>query len=664
MAPHGPARLRSLGGCITCRRRHVKCDEERPLCAQCLQAGLDCGGYKARIAFDTDDHDPDSLRRPLYTAKEQQCLSSKLAASVSTKSLHKLLLDLDESNVTDGNYHGPFGVFTVKTSTSALPSPTTSQSDESSGELSSESHFETCFDGPEISLDQAFDDLFPDIFPDLDEQHVQEPESEDSLGQLISLGQECESWLTPSIPVNHHVPSNIPQDAAFLLSNYRDSVIDYLSPLQRRKTLWHVQHLPNAMITMAALSLGDDPGQAKLCIFYAMLSISAFSLQGGFSGKMADFWRTRGLDLKSRAQLHHSHMLQNLSQGTKCAKYKEVLMALLTMAISTRFSGDAKNASLYLYDADKYIRMKGLTKSTKSRKVRMLHHNYSYMRLFYESTALNHLESTLSKSGHKSRNSTNIESDEARRDRPFRLVEWHSPLEQGMLAIKSRERGENDICLQEPGIWSPTMYPEIFSIPENWFFLLSQTIRLGNERDISAKYPEEAMVSWSEFSCRAQALEKCISAWKPPDSRDAYDLAHATESMNAQDLAHAMLSALHHALRIYFYRRVYDVDAIILQHQVTSVRRCLEPTVTVPNVRLKHSAGFFWPAFLAGCEAIDHSDQIFSQWFDDFDKLNNPTAQTVTEIMRSVWNERQESGDNTKSWCEYVRQHRVDLVFF
>jgi hypothetical protein len=43
-------RVRSFGGCSTCRSRKVKCDESRPLCGQCSRAGLVCG-YGAKIRF-------------------------------------------------------------------------------------------------------------------------------------------------------------------------------------------------------------------------------------------------------------------------------------------------------------------------------------------------------------------------------------------------------------------------------------------------------------------------------------------------------------------------------------------------------------------------------------------------------------------------------------
>jgi hypothetical protein len=33
---------RSKNGCQTCKRRHVRCDEQRPLCTSCLHSGSDC----------------------------------------------------------------------------------------------------------------------------------------------------------------------------------------------------------------------------------------------------------------------------------------------------------------------------------------------------------------------------------------------------------------------------------------------------------------------------------------------------------------------------------------------------------------------------------------------------------------------------------------------
>lgn len=40
-------RIRTRTGCITCRRRRVKCDEGKPACLRCRSANFECGGYVA-----------------------------------------------------------------------------------------------------------------------------------------------------------------------------------------------------------------------------------------------------------------------------------------------------------------------------------------------------------------------------------------------------------------------------------------------------------------------------------------------------------------------------------------------------------------------------------------------------------------------------------------
>ena len=45
---------RTKTGCWTCRERKVRCDEQRPICSNCVRLGLDCAGYGARITFRDD----------------------------------------------------------------------------------------------------------------------------------------------------------------------------------------------------------------------------------------------------------------------------------------------------------------------------------------------------------------------------------------------------------------------------------------------------------------------------------------------------------------------------------------------------------------------------------------------------------------------------------
>ncbi|KAK4548289.1 hypothetical protein LTR36_010159 [Oleoguttula mirabilis] len=41
-----PKQSKSRNGCVTCKTKRLKCDEEKPACQQCKKRNVDCGGYK------------------------------------------------------------------------------------------------------------------------------------------------------------------------------------------------------------------------------------------------------------------------------------------------------------------------------------------------------------------------------------------------------------------------------------------------------------------------------------------------------------------------------------------------------------------------------------------------------------------------------------------
>ncbi|KAI9736227.1 MAG: hypothetical protein M1834_001113 [Cirrosporium novae-zelandiae] len=62
--------LRSRQGCITCRKRHKKCDEERPRCRACTKSGIECE-YSVKLRW-IENGSPSSFRsttRPKNTSR-------------------------------------------------------------------------------------------------------------------------------------------------------------------------------------------------------------------------------------------------------------------------------------------------------------------------------------------------------------------------------------------------------------------------------------------------------------------------------------------------------------------------------------------------------------------------------------------------------------------
>jgi len=51
------SRKRTKTGCLTCRRRRIKCGEERPICSNCTKSRRHCEGYNPRVVFKTPNID-------------------------------------------------------------------------------------------------------------------------------------------------------------------------------------------------------------------------------------------------------------------------------------------------------------------------------------------------------------------------------------------------------------------------------------------------------------------------------------------------------------------------------------------------------------------------------------------------------------------------------
>ncbi|CAI6096084.1 unnamed protein product [Clonostachys chloroleuca] len=55
-----PTKSRSRAGCLTCKSKHIKCDEKRPSCQKCTDKGLRCGGYWKGFKW-SYKHQPNAL---------------------------------------------------------------------------------------------------------------------------------------------------------------------------------------------------------------------------------------------------------------------------------------------------------------------------------------------------------------------------------------------------------------------------------------------------------------------------------------------------------------------------------------------------------------------------------------------------------------------------
>ncbi|KAK1779139.1 hypothetical protein QBC45DRAFT_326623 [Copromyces sp. CBS 386.78] len=85
-AKKASVRTRTKTGCLTCRKRRIKCDEAKPICNNCTKSKRQCDGYNRRLTFKEPlgsyGHGPAHFGHPVYHQQNRnQPIGAPLTAS-------------------------------------------------------------------------------------------------------------------------------------------------------------------------------------------------------------------------------------------------------------------------------------------------------------------------------------------------------------------------------------------------------------------------------------------------------------------------------------------------------------------------------------------------------------------------------------------------------
>lgn len=209
--------------------------------------------------------------------------------------------------------------------------------------------------------------------------------------------------------------------------------------------------------------LGEQVDYASFSVFYSTLAMSAFSPGGRFQSQM---WLEQNRVYEQHAQDRTTLMLRTAYHVPKVANYKTILMAMVTLVQVSLFSGDRHQTEHFLLEAEKFIRLRGL-KRKKSRKARLLHHCYVFERIFHESMYVSDVNSS-QRNQCRSAVESGGEVIFGHDDPSFRIFHW-TELSQEMLRTDGQDEGENDLLLEQPGLWPGDLYPKSMAVPRHGF---------------------------------------------------------------------------------------------------------------------------------------------------------------------------------------------------
>ncbi|KAL3460782.1 fungal-specific transcription factor domain-containing protein [Aspergillus heterothallicus] len=278
---------------------------------------------------------------------------------------------------------------------------------------------------------------------------------------------------------------------------------------------------------------------------------------------------------------------------------------------------------------ESFIRLRGLVKPYISRRARLLHHMYTWMRIL-----------TKTQKGDQLQPPAEIEFGSVRIDHFLRIEpvkSYNNDL--NIDEVKDTESGLEDIHLKVSRTFQGAMHMEIYGISETWLSLLSQTTRLANVLDRIRQQQQGSITPEAQVTLqrRATHLEDMICSFTSRQSSQG----HA-----GNRLQQPMVRALNCALVLYFYRRVRAVNPCILQEHVTQIIDAIREFDAALASHGLEGPGTGWPAFMADCEAIGAERRDWPlQWVEQAGaKCRFPAWRRAREIMVEVWRRRDEGG--------------------
>lgn len=337
----------------------------------------------------------------------------------------------------------------------------------------------------------------------------------------------------------------------------------------------------------------------------------------------------------------------------------------------------------FLLDAERAIRLRGLSKPHVSKKARLLHNIFLYNRIIEESTFV---YSEMDKS-----RSIRARGPSIQPILPSDDIVYAASLDcnnQGCCNCLvnnpntiGSQRSLSEQLITNDGVW----FERIYGIPITLMSLISQVTSLARDADSQRSSSTAADMQYiMSFAHRAHTLEDLICGfrWEPiqetqDESYTPMELLSSSQpscptkqaSVHGNMMCH-LVSAMHQALLIFFYRRVRKLNSYALQ---PFVKRTISELIAFQRAKEENNIvtpEICWPGFIAGCEALEEEDRRqIRQWFRqsgrgwrNFDK--------VGQIMEKFWRSREHQGGTggagsragEVTWEHFFERHRIAII--
>lgn len=506
-----------------------------------------------------------------------------------------------------------------------------------------------------------------------------------SFDMILESSPVNDAPAAPS-PLASHMSSGLDQrlgpsistHANFLLQHYKAQTGTLFSPLRVRKSPWSILHFPRALSALSELNIFNKTKHAPMSLLYSVLAVSAFNWDNIYREQKnsTTYWRNVGEGFWRGAKKELEWTCETELAGEKSSKYKDILMAILTMVTITASShyfrhhatgeqandacsqvvtGQQEEARSFLLNAELFISLRGAPKVNKSKKVKLLHAIYLFLRVIEESTYMYPSEKHPLMSPSRSQDKM-----------MFPSLRTHS-------LCLGRDLDESCGMDFEFGLFGElgtdsassnnAFFKEIYGVPQELLSFISRSTYLANEiAMLRNRDPGFSMTARLENRC--SELENELCAWNNQKGSLNDEVEDPAAALTRRAIMHHLIAAFHCAVIIFFYRRVRPLNPLLLQPYVEKTITNLERFEQEQRNFSQVNCGIVWPGFIAGAEALDPALQArFDRRLRGCAKFSGMwNFDLAADFLQDLWRLRREKSDVNITWMEMVRDRQLALV--
>lgn len=320
---------------------------------------------------------------------------------------------------------------------------------------------------------------------------------------------------------------------------------------------------------------------------------------------------------------------------------------------------------------ERLIRYRGLVKPVISRRARLLHNVYAWMRIISESTNVLHelnqaadlpafpAPQTFVNSGQETYISKSSHVHDISHDMTLDSFLYLEPLQvqpaPAHFTPQATSEGQLDLHLTSPFVERDGMCMQIYGVPETWLRLVSQTTRLANALDrLDPGANKQDAETFAMVQPKASNLENAVCAFRArfQSSGKQHDATPHTH----------MVRALSGALVVFFYRRIRGIQPLMLQESVNQVIDSLHAFDQALHDHRLPGPGTAWPAFIAGAEAMSREQrQAIREWLQKAQSKSGWKGYGLsTRVLDELWRCRDaaDGSVNLPTWMDVCTELR------